>query len=124
MRLVTAATLLLAMGCAKQDQVDLASFDPGPTPAEYQDGERMYVEHCAQCHGVQGKGTQQGPPLVSVIYEPSHHSDMAFVMAVKQGVTAHHWQFGNMPPQPTVGQFQVALITDYVRWLQREAGIQ
>lgn len=119
----TLVTLLVLAACGKQKEIDLATFDPGPTPAEYQDGERMYVEHCAQCHGVQGKGTDQGPPFVNVIYEPSHHSNMAFVMAVKQGVTAHHWQFGNMPPQPTVGQFQVALITDYVRWLQRQAGI-
>ena len=43
------------------------------------------------------RGTQQGPPLVHKIYEPSHHADFAFQRAAAQGVRAHHWKFGNMP---------------------------
>ena len=39
------------------------------------------------------------PPLVHKLYEPGHHSDMAFIMAAKNGVRSHHWRFGNMPPK-------------------------
>ena len=55
---------------------------------------------------------------------PSHHGDAAFLFAVQRGVAAHHWRFGDMPPQPQVTAGEVEAIIPYVRWLQREAGIQ
>ena len=69
-------------------------------------------------------GTQIGPPLVHKIYEPSHHSDAAFLLAVRNGTVQHHWNFGNMPAQPTVTDAETREITLYVRALQREAGIR
>ena len=95
-----------------------------PTPAEHSRGERLYDANCATCHGPKGSGTQLGPPLVHIIYEPGHHGDASFHMAVQRGVVAHHWRFGNMPPQPQVAADDVQPIIDYVRWLQRQAGIQ
>lgn len=79
---------------------------------------------CAACHGINGAGTDAGPPLVHRIYEPSHHSDYAFQIAVANGVRAHHWRFGDMPPQRGLTQAEVVDIIAYVRELQRENGIE
>ena len=98
--------------------------DPGPAPAELADGERRYERSCSGCHGQLGAGTQAGPPLVHRVYEPSHHSDAAFRLAVTRGVRAHHWAFGNMPPLPGMDSAGITAVTAYVRWLQRKAGIQ
>ncbi len=65
-----------------------------------------------------------GPPLVLKIYEPSYHGDMAFLLAVQQGVRAHHWKFGTMPPQPQLIQGEVKTIIIYARELQRANGIK
>ena len=94
-----------------------------PTPEEYRAGEERFEGLCARCHGMMGRGTSVGPPLVHKIYEPSHHSDFAFMRAARQGVRAHHWKFGNMPPIPGATSDDVTEIIAYVRWLQREAGI-
>jgi hypothetical protein len=45
------------------------------------------------------------------------------VLAARQGVAAHHWRFGNMPPQPQVDSAAIRKIIAYVRWAQREVGI-
>ena len=62
--------------------------------------------------------------LVHEIYEPSHHSDAAFRLAITRGVRAHHWSFGNMLPVPGLDSAAIAGVTAYVRWLQQKAGIQ
>jgi mono/diheme cytochrome c family protein len=93
-------------------------------PVELRAGAELFGLNCASCHGVDGVGTDQGPPLVHRIYEPSHHADGAFLMAALRGVSAHHWTFGDMPPVEGITQEQVQVITAYVRWLQRRAGIQ
>lgn len=87
-------------------------------------GERAYVAKCAACHGENAVG-QLGvaPPLVHKIYEPSHHGDMAFTLAAKNGVRAHHWRFGNMPPVAGITDAEVETIIAYVRTLQRANGI-
>jgi mono/diheme cytochrome c family protein len=94
-----------------------------PVPTEFTKGEQLFSANCAICHGEQARGTPQGPPLVNKIYEPSHHPDITFLMAVRGGVRQHHWQFGNMLPLPAVTDEQVKDITAYIRWLQRQAGI-
>ncbi len=87
-------------------------------------GKRAFEAKCAECHGTNAAGQNGvGPPLVHKIYEPSHHSDMAFVMAAKSGVRAHHWRFGNMPPVKGVTDGDVKLIARYIRELQKENGI-
>jgi len=86
-------------------------------------GESLFARHCSVCHGDNGTGTRAGPPLVHKIYEPSHHSDSAFVRAVRQGVIAHHWRFGNMPALPDVTDQEIKAITRYIRALQRANGI-
>lgn len=87
-------------------------------------GKLAFVAKCASCHGENAVG-QVGiaPPLVHKIYEPSHHGDMSFVMAARNGVRAHHWKFGNMPPIDGITDAEVGTIVAYVRALQRANGI-
>jgi mono/diheme cytochrome c family protein len=120
---VVFAVLPLLVTCEGRPAVR-SDFHPGPVPAEFADGERLYDDNCARCHGALGAGTDTGPPLVDIVYEPNHHADIAFQRAVALGVPAHHWRFGNMPPVPGVDETAVGRITAYVRWLQRAAGIE
>lgn len=92
-------------------------------PAALMPGESKFNTNCARCHGEGARGTKQGPPLVHKIYEPNHHGDAAFQRAVASGVRAHHWQFGDMPRIDGVTPQDVEQITQYIRWLQRQAGI-
>lgn len=87
-------------------------------------GKLAFDAKCAVCHGANAAG-QDGvaPPLVHKIYEPSHHGDAAFLLAAKNGVRAHHWRFGNMPPVEGVTDGDVKMIVAYVRELQRANGI-
>lgn len=116
---------------ANQDQVDIAAGDPLVTvivPASLTTREQLgltaFNAKCADCHGVNGAGRAgMAPPLVHKIYEPSHHGDMAFELAVRNGVRAHHWPFGNMPPVEGLTAADIGAIVVYVRALQRENGI-
>jgi len=117
-----AALLTVASACESKPE-PMQGFDPGPVPAELAKGESDYNAYCRSCHGLLGSGTTAGPPLVHRIYEPSHHADAAFQLAVTRGVRAHHWTFGDMPPLPTMDSAGIAAVTAYVRWLQRQAGI-
>lgn len=96
---------------------------PDSIPQLYQSGEALFNESCVTCHGPHASGTDQGPPLVHIYYEPNHHADFAFMRAVQQGVRAHHWNFGDMPPVAGRTPEDVVEITAYIRFLQREAGI-
>lgn len=88
-------------------------------------GKIAFNAKCAACHGENGLGKNRaGPPLIHKIYEPSHHGDHAFQMAVTNGVQSHHWPFGNMPPVEGLTQGDVKNIVSYARALQRANGIQ
>ncbi len=98
---------------------------PASLNDQEQIGKRAFDRVCAACHGANAQGKQGvAPPLVHKIYEPNHHGDMAFMLAAKNGVRAHHWKFGNMAPVKGVTQGDVLNIVAYVRALQRENGIQ
>ncbi|GAA6198669.1 hypothetical protein NBRC116598_41140 [Pseudophaeobacter arcticus] len=87
-------------------------------------GKQAFDAKCSDCHGVNAAGKQGlAPPLVHKIYEPSHHGDIAFQLAVQNGVRAHHWRFGNMPPVDGLTKGDVRAIVAYVRELQRENGV-
>jgi mono/diheme cytochrome c family protein len=116
--------LLPLLGACEGRPAVRSYFDPGPVPAELAEGERLFDDNCARCHGTLAAGTDTGPPLVHTVYEPNHHADIAFQRAVALGVPAHHWRFGSMPPVPGVDEAAVERITAYVRWLQRKAGIE
>ena len=86
-------------------------------------GEQVFNANCALCHGPNASGTGLGPTLVHKIYEPGHHQDFSIQSAVRNGVPAHHWQFGNMLPVPTVADEDIPNVICYIRELQRANGI-
>ncbi|TMV03385.1 cytochrome c [Ruegeria sediminis] len=97
-------------------------------PAEFgplaETGKTAFDAKCAACHGANAAGVEgSGPPLVHKIYEPSHHADESFHLAVQGGVRAHHWEFGNMQPVEGLTRGDVKAIVAYVRELQRANGI-
>lgn len=96
---------------------------PALSPAA-EAGHAAFLENCAACHGTRADGRDGlGPPLVHKIYEPGHHGDMSIVRAVRLGVTAHHWGFGNMAPLPGVRDDQIVAIITFLREVQRANGI-
>ena len=86
-------------------------------------GEKLFSANCSACHGTKADGTGQGPPLVHQIYEPGHHSNASFVIAVARGVRAHHWDFGNMPAVTGLEIDEIHQVICYVRELQLANGI-
>ena len=88
------------------------------------EGRSVFQKSCRQCHGEQGAGTENGPPLIHPFYRPNHHADGAFFLAVRNGVRAHHWNFGDMPAQPEVSDSDVSKILVYVRRVQIASGIE
>ena len=123
---LTASLAVLALACrgSERERQVLANLTLPPTPAEHREGDSLFAASCASCHGESARGTTLGPPLLHIIYEPSHHSDAAFLLATQRGVAAHHWRFGDMPPLEGLGDEDVGAIVDYVRHLQRRAGIE
>lgn len=122
----------LAVGCdagersahQPKEAWDTVGLAARVVPAEHAGGAATFARACASCHGDAALGSQLGPPLVHPIYRPSHHADAAFLLAVRRGVRAHHWTFGDMPAVPGLDDAEIGAITAYVRWLQREAGIR
>ena len=116
--------LSLLAACDSSAPSKPAAVGGGPVPAEFQAGETLFNANCSACHGKQAAGTDHGPPLTHKVYEPNHHGDEAFKRAAANGVKAHHWEFGNMPKIDAVTPADVDQIVKYVRWQQRQAGIQ
>lgn len=129
--IIMAALFLVACSSQEEPQYENAGGGAGrpatvtvPDLSEKaQAGETVFNANCALCHGPNAAGTGLGPPLVHKIYEPNHHQDFSFRSAVQNGVQAHHWQFGNMPPAPQVAEDDIERIICYVRELQRANGI-
>ena len=112
--------IVMAAGCASGGDGETVAV----AAPDADRGAELYAASCALCHGERGVGTQTGPPLVHVTYEPGHHPDASFRNAVKNGVVSHHWNFGNMPPRPELSDGDIDDVIAYVRALQREAGIE
>lgn len=122
--ILTVTVPACSSGESAQSDMDVAATLTAVTvPEEFTRGEALFNANCATCHGQRALGSERGPPLAHIIYEPNHHADMAFVMAAERGVRAHHWQFGDMPPVPGVTRTEVDAIIGYVRFLQRQVGI-
>lgn len=118
---VHVTALLLGLGlaaCATPSTIDTAAAVGDPVA-----GEVLYQNNCAQCHGVDLRGTDKGPPHLDKVYEPSHHADISFQLAVDRGVPSHHWDFGPMPPIEGLTTEDVADMVAYVREQQRAVGI-
>lgn len=125
---VCAAALAAACG---SDEPDSEAYEAAQsqesqptsvTEAEHsstgEEGQKLFIANCSMCHGNNASGTAQGPPLVHKIYEPGHHGNASFVIAVARGVRAHHWDFGNMPAIPELTIDEINQVICYVRELQ------
>lgn len=114
-------------GCDRPSPEQLRQKQHLPGPdfiADVRRGEQLFHAICSRCHGKDGRGTEQGPPLIDKIYRPSHHADLVFHWAIRDGVKQHHWKFGNMPASPNVGPEQAGHMIAFVRDEQRKAGIR
>lgn len=89
-------------------------------PFELGLGQMLYDEYCSGCHGLKLDGTDKGPPLIHPFYKPSHHGDQAFYRAALQGVGAHHWEFGDMPPVAGMTRRKMDKLVPYVRYYQQQ----
>lgn len=87
-------------------------------------GAVAFAANCAVCHGQNAAGSGKAPPLIHPTYRPEHHADSAIFRAMSQGVEAHHWRFGDMPPQRQVTREQAVAIVAYLREVQRANGIR
>ena len=97
---------------------------PPKVPFQYGLGLKKYDAMCASCHGKWGDGTDQGPPLMHPYYKSSHHSDASFNRAITKGAKAHHWNFGDMAPVKEATAEDAKSIILFIRWLQRQKGIE
>lgn len=88
------------------------------------DGEARYQAVCARCHGLALGGGPEGPPLLDQTYASSHHADLTFYHAVKNGVRQHHWKYGDMPMLTGITPEQVGDIVAFVRREQQRVGIR
>ncbi len=118
---------LAALAIVARETDESGSVTVQVTPAalsrEAEAGEALFEANCRACHGPSAAGTALGPPLIHDIYNPGHHSDEAFYLAVATGVRQHHWPYGDMPAQSQVSRAEVGQIIRYIRELQEANGI-
>jgi mono/diheme cytochrome c family protein len=96
----------------------------GTVDGEKIDGEKVYAGNCAACHGSDLRGTAQGPSLLSIVYEPGHHPDESFRAAIRNGVSAHHWNFGPMPMINGVDDSEIDELLAFIRETQEREGFE
>lgn len=103
--------------------VDVAA--PETLPGLAATGKQIFDQACAACHGANAAGRNgMGPPLVHPFYVPGHHGDAAILSAARNGVQAHHWTFGNMPPVRDLTDGDIKMVIAYIRTVQRANGIK
>ena len=119
---VLLASALLIGACSTSPPSNDAPLEDGSTLVA--EGEVLYQASCAECHGTDLRGTDKGPSHLSIVYEPNHHGDAAFALAVINGVQQHHWPFGDMKPVPGLDEADMERIVAYVRENQRIHGFE
>lgn len=134
------AVCAIALACAADadDASGASSAEPAPTvtsdafappttaagaPA-VPDGAAVYQQYCAECHGVDLRGTDKGPSQLSIIYEPNHHGDYAYRAAIREGTREHHWWFGDMPPVEGITDLEIEKVISYIRAEQERLGFE
>ncbi|MCY3892717.1 MAG: cytochrome c [Acidimicrobiaceae bacterium] len=138
---VTLAASLLAFACGADTSNATDSPTPAPAPAPatstappsptstatalaVPDGAAVYQQYCAECHGVDLRGTDKGPSQLSIIYEPNHHGDYAYRVAIREGTREHHWWFGDMPPVEDITDLEIEKVISFIRAEQQRLGFE
>ncbi|MBT8249627.1 MAG: cytochrome c [Acidimicrobiia bacterium] len=119
--LVATITVLAMAGCGSSGLVTPTTVSV-VSAEELTLGADAYRQFCADCHGEDVRGTDKGPSFLSQVYEPNHHADAAFQLAVQRGSPQHHWNFGDMPPVEGIAPDELEAIVTYVRGVQAELG--
>jgi mono/diheme cytochrome c family protein len=119
----TAAIYIAALLIGTSSAAERTTKVAPQVPPAFNIGKLLYGKFCSSCHGVDLKGTEQGPPFLHRVYHPGHHGDGSFILAAKRGVKAHHWKFGNMPPVEGVDDNMINAIVQYIRKVQKSAGL-
>jgi mono/diheme cytochrome c family protein len=122
-RLLILLVAVVLSACSGSGAADGGGNQPSD-PALIAAGSELYAEACASCHGADLRGTERGPSHLSEVYEPGHHGDAAFLLAVRRGVTPHHWSFGPMPPIDGLSDSEVEALVAFVRDVQRREGFE
>ena len=86
------------------------------------DGAVLYASDCASCHGNDLRGTDFGPSLLSAVYGPDQLPDDAIQVAIRDGVTAHNWEFGPMPAIGGLDDDENTAIITHIRDVQEPKG--
>jgi Cu-processing system permease protein len=87
-------------------------------------GQHVYVQNCAPCHGLTGKG--DGTAAASLDPKPRDHSDRTYMDTLSDASIAEVVKIGgatrgfpNMPSHPHVGGEDMVALIAYVRTLSR-----
>jgi len=137
--ILAACAFAVACGADTNDATDSLTPAPGPAPATstappsptgtaaapaVPDGAAVYQQYCAECHGVDLRGTDKGPSQLSIIYEPNHHGDYAYRVAIRDGTREHHWWFGDMPPVEDITDLEIEKVISFIRAEQQRLGFE
>ena len=118
------AFLVFALAVSACGSEGTGSTPPARDSELVAQGEELFRANCAQCHGYDLRGTNTGPSLLSEVYEPGHHGDGAFLVAVQSGSPQHHWNFGDMAPVPGLSAEDVEALVAFVRERQQVEGFE
>lgn len=118
MTITVILTALVLTGCSSG-----RSGDGGSASGDAK-GVQLYRQSCGSCHGDDLRGTDRGPSQLSQVYAPDHHPDASYRTAIENGVVAHHWNFGNMPPVKGLSSSEIDEIIAYIRHQQQEQGFE
>ena len=131
------AGIAIACGADTSDATGTLTAQPAPaldtavppatstaTAPAVPDGAAVYQQHCAECHGVDLRGTDKGPSQLSIVYEPNHHGDYAYRVAIREGTREHHWWFGDMPPVEGITDLEIEKVISFIRAEQQRLGFE
>ena len=62
--------------------------------------------------------------MLSIVYEPNHHTDDSFRSAIANGAPQHHWPFADMEPVEGLSDDDVEAVIAFVRAEQQRQGFE
>jgi mono/diheme cytochrome c family protein len=86
------------------------------------DGEQVYSDYCAACHGADFEGTTQGPSHLDPAFDPELTTDADYEAAIREGAETEDFEFVRMPPIRSLDDQQIADVIAYIRRVQEERG--